>query len=104
MWNSPASLSLRMLRAVFSGMASIREDTSGNLGGEGGGAEGGGGGGGGGGYLIQTTHSNLKETIDQQSENISFSSQEGKQVMFSEGEEKRERDEGREGREGRERG
>ena len=46
----------------------------------------------------QTTHSNLKETIDQQSENISFSSQEGKQVVFSEGEEKRERDEGREGR------
>ena len=39
----------------------------------------------------QTTHSNLKETIDQQSENISFSSQEGKQVVFSEGEEKRER-------------
>ena len=37
MWNSPASLSLKMLRAVFSRMASIREDTSGNLGGGGGG-------------------------------------------------------------------
>ena len=49
MWNSPASLSLRMLRAVFSRMASIREDTSGSLGGEGG------GGGGGGGYLILYT-------------------------------------------------
>ena len=30
------TLSLRMLRAVFSRMASIREDTSGSLGGEGG--------------------------------------------------------------------
>ena len=49
MWNSPASLSLRMLRAVFSRMASIREDTSGSLGGEGG------GGGGGGGYLMLYT-------------------------------------------------
>ena len=48
MWTSPASLSLRMLRAVFSRMASIREDTSGSLGGEG-------GGGGGGGYLILYT-------------------------------------------------
>ena len=51
MWNSPASLSLRILRAVFSRMASIREDTSGSLGGEGRG----GGGGGGGGYLILYT-------------------------------------------------
>ena len=50
MWNSPASLSLKMLRAVFSRMASIREDTSGGLGGEGRG-----GGGGGGGYLILYT-------------------------------------------------
>ena len=39
MWNSPASLSLKMLRAVFSRTASIREDTSGSLGGEGGGEE-----------------------------------------------------------------
>ena len=31
MLNSPASLSLRMLRAVLSRMASIREDTSGSL-------------------------------------------------------------------------
>ena len=38
----------------------------------------------------QTTHSNLKEAIDHQSENTSFFSQEGKQVMFSE-KEKRER-------------
>ena len=37
----------------------------------------------------QTTHSNLKEAIDQPFENTSFFSQEGKQVMFSE--EKRER-------------
>ena len=50
MWNSLASLSLKMLRAVFSRMASIREDTSGSLGGEGGG-----GGGGEGGYLILYT-------------------------------------------------
>ena len=31
MLNSPASLSLRMLRTVLSRMASIREDTSGSL-------------------------------------------------------------------------
>ena len=36
MLNSPASPSLRMLRAVLSRMASIREDTSGCLGGGGG--------------------------------------------------------------------
>ena len=53
MWNSPASLSLKMFIAVFSRMASIREDTSGSLGGEERGGEGGGGGGGG--YLILYT-------------------------------------------------
>ena len=48
MLNSPASLSLRMLRTVLSRMASIREVISGSLGGGGGGGGGGGRGGEGG--------------------------------------------------------